>query len=903
MIIKIDFKTLAIAAVSSLWLSGCEDKESEPETKIVYVTEYVYRDAPASTDTLSDKINTDSTSDTENTNSNSTTNSNNTNSNDGDDVAATGALSLSFTPTQVGIRPPAQSSSGGSSNLRLLSSGFSLVPDTSPMAQFDPMSYTWDPSQVPMKSMNKVLGVVAETAYPAFIGKGRYIAKVKLDEIFGRGESGSQMYQSNNQNNQTRVKTTDVLVEATKGSDGKVRVRLWFARELSNMDPQYWMLSKMPSGGGTPIAPVLNYEVAVEVISTVQEVGPYGEFKMTYLMAPSYNGVEDTTKGIMRGYLDIIRDTDTQEIDITYNERTTTTQSWDNGGTTVSSTTRIEQMAQASLTLTDNQVTSGIAVTESKYSTTSAHSSYRNESGAYYIAFDYLNGSTNTSITNRGRAIIDYDPETTGWYPTVAGFDPAQARCEEIGDQGTVFAHEGYVAFDTNGEPIDTQTSLRLNKVDGNAEEGCWVSQWGTSCWGGAISNGTRLYSNRQDGSKIYFTATPLKGALRNSTTWKDVTVTASSNISLSCTSRCPKPDFTAAELNDQWSFSPSMFLSGTVEYVFDTATRELKYTNAGVTSVISMPEGASGYLSINLTSGSDSYMYEMNSYGQNIMLVKDGESLPFQPPQPLKFVNESFVASRHARPNSIYPPSMSNLSDASYSWGAERSLKLDGNWLNVDWFAAANKYTNITMSKETDGTLKFSLGWGQSVGLNEQIKFLDFSLSQDAGFPLDTNTTYYAIPVPATTSGGFDSFYLAASANGSGITFVSGNPTGSTTVSLPTRRALYDQWGNFVYLPKLSLALGVELTLDGDPDGSGPRYSGEKVHLVPSSIREQAIVRSGSDADCAAHLTNKISDAKDTMSPPGALPSFKFDTRLSKTVRPTGSFPVRAINGTPVIE
>lgn len=659
------------------------------------------------------------------------------------------------------------------------------------------------------------------------------------------------------------------------------------------------------------IAPVMNYEVSVEVLSTVQEVPPYGEFKMTYIMTPSYSDVEDSAKGIMRGYLDIIRDTDTNEIDITYNERTTTTQEWTfwnsntNQNENATATTRVEQMALASLTLnSQNKVSSGIAVTESKWTQTSSaqNSNYSNQSGAYYVAFDYENGSSNSSSSNPGRALIDYDPVTTGWFTAANGFDPGQPRCEEIGNQGTMFANEGYVAFDTNGDPVDTQTSLRLSKVDGSEQDGCWVSQWGTSCWGGTVATGSRFFANKHDGSKMYFTATVLKGSLRNSTTWKDVTVSTENNLTLTCTSRCPKPGFTAAELNDQWSSSPSMFLSGSVNYTFDAATRELKYTADGVTSTISMPADGTGYVSFNLTSGADSYMYEMNSWGQNVMLVKDGETTAFQPPQPLKFVDESFNPTRHARPNSIYSPSMTQLSDASYSWGTERSLKLDGNWLNVDYFSAANKYTGLSMVREGDGKIKFNLGWGQSVGLNESIVISSFSSSPGGDFPFTQGTTYYAIPIAPSTVGGTEAFYLATQQNGSSPIMASGDPSGSTAnISLPNRRPLYDQWGNFVYVPKLSLAVGVDLTLDGDPDGSGPRFSGEKIHVVPSSVREQAIVRTGGDADCATSLSNKITDAKDTMSPPGALPSFKFDARLAKTARPTGSFPVRAINGAPV--
>jgi hypothetical protein len=344
----------------------------------------------------------------------------------------------------------------------------------------------------------------------------------------------------------------------------------------------------------------------------------------------------------------------------------------------------------------------------------------------------------------------------------------------------------------------------------------------------------------------------------------------------------------------------------GSVTYSFDATTKELKYNGQAVRLAA---DAQWAWVSISLMGAdSKSYMYTLSSYSKPVEITKEGESQPYTPPKPLKFRDEVFEVAKHARSGSVYSAGMVNLRDAAAKWSGVNALQLDNGMINVDWFQATDRM-NVSFN-DSSGTLSISTSWndpGLKVG-----DVVRFSTDSGSTLPLGlaSNTDYYVFSVAGAESYnhsftvGTVNPTLAGNEAAIAIQYQdAGSGSGPHMVHFPGRKSVIDQWGMAAYMPKLTLKPGVVLKLDGDPDGAGPRFDGEEITIMPQFSEMRAVVRAGSDFDCAQSLSNAIADAKLNMSTPSALSSSDFDSRLARTSKPAGTFPIRSIDGTPIMD
>ena len=89
--------------------------------------------------------------------------------------------------TNISIIPAGDDGSG--------SLALALGLNTSSFDDFQPDTFTWDPSQEPIKMMNSILCVFSKNGYYNFPNAGPYLANVSMDDCFRSqgGESGLEL--------------------------------------------------------------------------------------------------------------------------------------------------------------------------------------------------------------------------------------------------------------------------------------------------------------------------------------------------------------------------------------------------------------------------------------------------------------------------------------------------------------------------------------------------------------------------------------------------------------------------------------------------------------------------------------------------------------------------------------
>jgi hypothetical protein len=112
-------------------------------------------------------------------------------------------------------------------------------------------------------------------------------------------------------------------------------------------------------------------------------------------------------------------------------------------------------------------------------------------------------------------------------------------------------------------------------------------------------------------------------------------------------------------------------------------------------------------------------------------------------------------------------------------------------------------------------------------------------------------------------------------------------------------KNGIIDEWGNNVHGPKVTLKKGTELTVVGDPDGTGPLKAGMKLRLAPSFTELKPITKN----DCSTGLESTVTAIESDMPLPQPL-SKASDRDISTLIgsRPDGRWPVLVINGESVI-
>ncbi len=212
------------------------------------------------------------------------------------------------------------------------------------------------------------------------------------------------------------------------------------------------------------------------------------------------------------------------------------------------------------------------------------------------------------------------------------------------------------------------------------------LSRWGSSCYGD-IKDGDQLKSF--DGE--VYTVQLFAGSLIDMDGWVDKTASTSTNLTLECSSNCPKAGITQADLDSQWTATPTLYLDGAVTYTFDAATKTLTYEDGGTKTVGFGPASDIqwGWISVSLTDNSGaspvSYMYQMSTDNKPAIAF-DASNQQFVPAEPIVFADETFDPAMHARENSLSDDTMTMLYDAAPSWD-DGKLKLENGYLYIDWF------------------------------------------------------------------------------------------------------------------------------------------------------------------------------------------------------------------------
>jgi hypothetical protein len=227
-------------------------------------------------------------------------------------------------------------------------------------------------------------------------------------------------------------------------------------------------------------------------------------------------------------------------------------------------------------------------------------------SGSYSLAFDedYIITKYNMGSKNHlyGSFNSGFNPEA----PTCATRNENWANVWEY----SIFDAEGNRISQPNGYMIKTgKTHPQWNyPITG------WFSRWGMYLSG--IDDGETVQLVNWDlGTETAYIYTILKGKLLNNN-WQDVTVKQTEDLTLTCSSNCPKALITQNDINNN-TLTQS---GGPYTYVFDAATKSLKENGVevrfapGIITTGTSFEWAWTIIDTNLIDGDgNSYRFQMS--------------------------------------------------------------------------------------------------------------------------------------------------------------------------------------------------------------------------------------------------------------------------------------------------
>ena len=492
---------------------------------------------------------------------------------------------------------------------------------TSDFADFKADTFTWEPSQQPMKMLNNIMCVFSRTGYHLYANEGPFLAKVSMDDCFrseGAGgaaatpAAGGQGGQSNSS------QPISVTVQSIKEEGKPLIASVWFTKEG---DDQMYL-------------PGFNMYAQVTIAEPMSDENPFGIFNLKW-QALKVDGSTETEQESMYGYIDVGRQDDGN---VLLKFRGT-----DAFGDSFS-TWSVSNEAVAILTVDTNatgadRITAGLARTAQSYAwsfndgtDTGASNSSSDQSGSYAIAFD------------KERIVTQYSKAEGNNYYYPEGINPEAPTCRTRNENyANIYS---YAFFKADGSRLRHQTGYPIvtDKVDdwGWPISG-WVDSWGLYLYG--VNSGETVWLQDNAGNKTPYTFVTLKGTLRDDM-WQSVTISAPS-MTLTCTSSCLKASISAADAS---SYTTTMD-GGPYQYSWDATTKELKYNG---TAVSFQSDVTNGWASMSLTDSSgNTYQYEMNKseWSQAGALKNPDTGAFFQPPGPIEFSPFVYNDARDAYP------------------------------------------------------------------------------------------------------------------------------------------------------------------------------------------------------------------------------------------------------------
>lgn len=188
------------------------------------------------------------------------------------------------------------------------------------LSQFQENKYVWNPAQIPLTELNKIVCVLANTGFHLYPNQGKYTAKIILEDCFS-SQDGSMAGGTNGGSGSSNVKIPeDVLVEThqpTKDSD--ITIKLWFSRELDSTDA-FESGAQMITWEPFDVL-VMDYFVSATVKEVPNNDNPFGIFNMKWEMLVTIDGDADT-KPYQQGYVQTKPDeTNTERMTLSYNQK------------------------------------------------------------------------------------------------------------------------------------------------------------------------------------------------------------------------------------------------------------------------------------------------------------------------------------------------------------------------------------------------------------------------------------------------------------------------------------------------------------------------------------------------------------------------------------------------------
>ncbi len=540
-----------------------------------------------------------------------------------------------------------------------LDSNISIIPSSDPGASlvlslatsdyddFKADTFTWEPSQQPMKMLNNIMCVFSRTGYHLYANEGPYLAKVSMDDCFRSDNGGAAATPAagageGGQSNSSQPVT--VTVQAIKDEGKPLVASIWFTKEG---DDQMYL-------------PGFNMYAQVTIAEPMSDENPFGIFNLKWQALKVENSTETTTES-MYGYIDVGRKDDGN---VLLKFRGT-----DAFGDSFS-TWSVSNEAIAILTVDPNaagadRVTAGLARTAQSFAWsyddgtgTNTGSSGSDQSGSYAIAFD------------KERIVTQYSKAEGNnyWYPE--GIDPEAPTCRTRNENyANIFS---YAFFKSDGSRLKHQTGYPI--VTGKTDEWGWpitgwVDSWGLYLYG--VDDNETVWIQDNAGNKTAYTFETLNGTLRDDM-WQSITISAP-DMTLTCQSSCLKASISAADAS---AYQTTME-GGPFTYQWDSTTKELKYNGAAVSFQSDVTDA---WASMSLTDASgNSYQYEMSQsqWSQAGALKDPTTGTYFQAPGAIEFSAYVYNDAQDA-----YPGNSNATAD-----GKSFNLSYDGWSLQgIDW-------------------------------------------------------------------------------------------------------------------------------------------------------------------------------------------------------------------------
>lgn len=180
------------------------------------------------------------------------------------------------------------------------------------LERFEENRFVWNPAQVPLEELNKIVCILSKTGFHLQGDKGKYIAKILLDDCFKSQEAVARNPDSNQ-----KTLPSDVVVDAKTASDGTINLDVWFTRVFDGdsthssamMDVPIWQMYEKLD---------LNYFVRATIVETPSNINPFGVFDMRWEMTIIVDGDADA-KPYQQGYVTTAKAND--KVTLTYNQR------------------------------------------------------------------------------------------------------------------------------------------------------------------------------------------------------------------------------------------------------------------------------------------------------------------------------------------------------------------------------------------------------------------------------------------------------------------------------------------------------------------------------------------------------------------------------------------------------